>query len=288
MLNQSDVFGVTAFFSAMLHAVIILGISFKLPEIANLENTDNTLDVVLINMPNNEKPTHAETVSTHDNLGGGEQEEEASAPTPWKVTDSQVESIALVAEQTESSPANEKIIQGDGIQASLSTPTEEKEKIKEPGKAKITTRTQRQLEKERLIAKMNERWQKYQKRPRRTYLSPTTKQHDAAEYLDRWRKKVEAVGNASYPQQAKTDNLSGSLIIDVAINRDGTIDEIKVLTPSKYKLLNDAAVRFVRMASPYDAFPDSLKKTSDIIHITRAFHFLGSHRLSSSDASSIQ
>ena len=76
------------------------------------------------------------------------------------------------------------------------------------------------------------------------------------------------------------------MIIDVAINQDGTIYSIKLLTPSPHKLLNDAAIRFVRDASPYDAFPDELKKTSDIIHITRSFHFLGNNRLTSSDASS--
>lgn len=290
MGNNQDLLSVTAFFSVLLHAVIILGISFKLPDIASLPNTDNALDVVLINMSNNEEPEDAETVSTNNNLGGGQHNDEASSPLPWKsINPSPVESVKRVAKrEIESSVAKDVILQGDGIQ--IQTPSPEQIKLATPTKQqgfdKVSTKTQRQLEKERLIAKLNQRWQDYQKRPRRTYLSPTTKQHKAAKYLNDWRKKVEFVGNANYPQQAKTKGLSGSLIIDVAINQNGTINAIKILTPSDHKLLNDAAIRFVRDAAPFDIFPEDLKKTSDIIHITRAFHFLGNNRLASSDASS--
>jgi len=60
MKDNQDLISATAFISALVHAVLILGVSFKLPDLAARSNTDNTLDVVLLNSTNNEKPKDAE------------------------------------------------------------------------------------------------------------------------------------------------------------------------------------------------------------------------------------
>jgi len=100
MTHNKDLLSITAFFSALMHAVVILGISFKLPDIKALTNTDNTLDVVLINTANNEKPEDAEIVSTNNNAGGGNDDREASSPIPYEaVKPSEVQSIKKVANQ---------------------------------------------------------------------------------------------------------------------------------------------------------------------------------------------
>ena len=72
MTKNQDLLSATAFVSALLHAGLILGISFKLPDLAARSNTDNTLDVVLLNTTNNEKPDEADVISATDNAGGGE------------------------------------------------------------------------------------------------------------------------------------------------------------------------------------------------------------------------
>jgi len=292
MNGNQDLISVTAFFSALCHAIVILGISFKLPDIAAVENTDNTLDVVLVNSSNNEAPTDAETVSNTDNQGGGRDEKEASTPIPYKpVNASPVESIKMTAEvKTRTTLAPDQLVTGtqSAVQIERSKPDENAVKIEQQqtGRDKITTKSQRQLERERLIAKINQSIEDYQKRPTKEYLSPTTAKHEAAKYLDDWRKRVEVVGNANYPVQAKAKSLSGTLILTVEINRNGTIHSIQVNNPSPHKILNDSAMRFVRDASPFSSFPDEIDSNTDILVITRAFHFLSNNRLSSSDASS--
>ena len=292
MNSNKDLLSVTAFFSALLHAVVILGISFQLPDIAAIKNTDNTLDVVLVNQSNNLVPEEAETISTNSNLGGGEGEEEATSPLSYKpINSSPVESIKLTADQNEvSTLAPDQLISAQSAEVNIKKEQVQDTKLKtqdaSQGSDIISTKAQRKLERERLIAKLNQRWNEYQKRPNKKYLSPTTKEHKSAKYLDDWRKRVEVVGNANYPVQAKARALSGTLILTVEINRNGTINTIIVNAPSPHKLLNDAAVRFVRDASPYEAFPDDMETDVDIIVITRAFHFLRNNRLSSSDASS--
>jgi len=291
MSKEQDLLSVTAFFSATVHAVIILGISFKLPELADLQNTDNMLDVVLVNAPNKQKPEDAELISSNDSLGGGLDERVASSPVPYEaVKSSPIESIKKVADQQRTTRvAPDQFITAKQGKIALPdrqpTKTLLESRVETQGSDKITTKSLRQLERERLIAKLSQQWEDYQKRPNKEYLSPSSKQHEAAEYLDRWRRKVETVGNANYPKQAQSRSLSGTLILTVEINRNGTINSIQVNNPSEHKLLNDAAKRFVRDASPFEAFPDQIDLGTDVLVITRAFHFLTDNRLSSSDAS---
>jgi len=82
------------------------------------------------------------------------------------------------------------------------------------------------------------------------------------------------VGNINYPDEARKRKLSGSLILDVALNPDGSINQITLRRSSGHKVLDDAAVRIVNLASPYAPFPENIRKDTDILHITRTWQFL--------------
>ena len=289
--DNRDLLSVTAFFSALIHATIILGISFKLPDIASLNNTDNSLDVILLNTANNEAPVEAETVSTSNNEGGGEDDQEATSPIPYEpVRPSPVKSVVKVAEQeAEKKISPDQLItaqQGDvSVQRMAPDETRLESKSEQKGSDVFTTKSQRQLERERLIAKIRQTEEDYNKRPKKVFLSPTTKEHGAAKYLDEWRKRVVTTGNADYPLQIKARELTGTLILSVSINPNGTVNDIDILTPSPHRLLNEAAVRFVRDASPFQSFPeDEYFKDIDILVVTRSFHFLPGNRVTSSAA----
>ena len=288
MTENQDLISATAFISALLHAAIILGISFKLPDLAARSNTDNTLDVVLLNTTNNEKPDDAEIVASTDNAGGGKDTKEASSPLPYIPTDPSpfqiVEKVAKQQPNNEISPDKLITSLNSDIKLNKTTPKNVTlESVEEIiGDDPLTTKSRRQLEKERLAAKIAERWENYQKIPKKAYLSPTTTAHDAAEYLNKWKQRVVTVGNANYPIQAKAKKLTGTLILTVEINQNGTINDLHINNPSKYKLLNDTALRFVRNASPFDAFPNTdYFNNIDILVITRAFHFLPGNRITS-------
>ena len=112
------------------------------------------------------------------------------------------------------------------------------------------------------------------KRPKKKYISASTKEYEYATYMDAWRRKVEMVGNLNYPQEAKKLNLSGSLILDVALNKDGTINEITLRKSSGKKLLDDAAIRIVELAAPFAPFPMNIENQVDILHILRTWQFI--------------
>ena len=92
--------------------------------------------------------------------------------------------------------------------------------------------------------------------------------------MDTWRRKVERIGNLNYPEEAKKLNLSGSLQLDVALNKDGTINEITLRRSSGEELLDNAAIRIVELAAPFAKFPKNIENQVDILHILRTWQFL--------------
>ena len=111
-------------------------------------------------------------------------------------------------------------------------------------------------------------------RPRRKFISASTKEYEYAAYMDAWRRKVERVANLNYPEEARRLNLSGSLRLDVALNKDGTINEITLRKSSGEKLLDNAAIKIVELAAPYAPFPKNIENKVDILHILRTWQFI--------------
>jgi protein TonB len=125
-----------------------------------------------------------------------------------------------------------------------------------------------------LSAEISESWEQYQKRPRRTFISARTRAYKYAAYMDAWRAKVERIGNLNYPEEAKRRGLTGDLIMDVALNPDGSIDSITIKRSSGHAVLDDAAKRIVTLSAPFAPFPDDIRADTDILHINRTWQFV--------------
>ena len=111
-------------------------------------------------------------------------------------------------------------------------------------------------------------------KPRRKYITANNKDHRFASYMEAWRAKVERVGNINYPYEVRKKGLSGKLLLDVAILRDGTVQQITIRRSSGKKILDQAAVKIVELAAPFSPLPESITKEVDILHITRTWNFV--------------
>ncbi len=130
-----------------------------------------------------------------------------------------------------------------------------------------------------LNAEINRRLKAYAERPRRKWITARTREHKYAAYMEAWRQKVERIGNLNYPDEARRRNLSGNLLLDVALNPDGSINEITLRRSSGERVLDDAAMRIVKLAAPYAKFPDAIREDDvDILHIERTWQFLSGDR----------
>ena len=131
-----------------------------------------------------------------------------------------------------------------------------------------------------LAAEIDQKLQAYAERPRRKWVTARTRESKYAAYMDAWRIKVERVGNLNYPDDARRQQLSGALLLDVALNADGSINEIILRRSSGHRVLDDAAIRIVKLAAPYARFPDNIASETDILHIERTWRFLSDSRFS--------
>jgi protein TonB len=119
------------------------------------------------------------------------------------------------------------------------------------------------------------------RRKKHNYISANTKAYYAAAYMDAWRRKIERTGNLNYPHEARRNGVYGSLLLEVALLQDGTIDEVIVIRSSGHAVLDDAAVNIVRMSAPFAPFPKEISERTDVLHITRTWEFRRGDRLTS-------
>ena len=103
--------------------------------------------------------------------------------------------------------------------------------------------------------------------------SAATRQHEYAAYLDNWRRRVETVGNLNYPDQARRQGIQGRLRMLVALNPDGKVVNVEILSSSGHPILDDAAIRIVQLASPFQSFPVEMRKKVDRLEIIRTWRF---------------
>jgi periplasmic protein TonB len=67
--------------------------------------------------------------------------------------------------------------------------------------------------------------------------------------------------------------------VQVTLNADGTVRDAIITRPSGHRVLDEAALRIVRLAAPYAPFPKEIREDVDIMHITRTWEFTSGNRL---------
>ncbi|MCX4189530.1 energy transducer TonB [Methylophaga sp. OBS3] len=119
-------------------------------------------------------------------------------------------------------------------------------------------------------------------RPKKRRISAATKEFAAAAYMRSWEMKVERIGNMNYPQEAREKGINGSLMLSVDIRPDGSVppDGIVVSRSSGHKVLDDAAIKIVRLGAPYAEIPKDVLKDNDMLTIIRTWKFESQRGLS--------
>ena len=228
-----DLLSITGFFSVLLHAVLILAVTFKFPEIGTQVSTDNTLEFILLSRNNERSVDDADLVSDTDNLGGGPDDEKGSTNEIYKPVDpSPVNTVEKSSTQSlENSLTPDQFIAAQTSSVSIVEETPEETKLRNRQRSigeDLVNTNARQLERERRLAELRRKQKEYAERPRKKFHSPTTKASGAAKYLHAWREKLEKIGNTNYPIQIKANKLSGSLTVTVEILKTGFIESISI------------------------------------------------------------
>lgn len=105
-------------------------------------------------------------------------------------------------------------------------------------------------------------------------VTPSTRASDVAVYLDAWKRKVEQVGTLHFPNEASRREMSGNPVIEVALAANGNLIEAKVRRSSGHIELDRAAIAILKMATPFEAFPDELAGRHDVLRFAYEWQFV--------------
>lgn len=108
---------------------------------------------------------------------------------------------------------------------------------------------------------------------RRRTVQSTSQEYLFAAYLENWRHKIERIGQLNYPEEARRKQLYGTLVLQVSVHADGTLEKVLVTRSSGHRLLDDAAMQIVRLSAPFAPFPPDMKAQLDTLDITRTWRF---------------
>ena len=274
---------VGALVSLLVHAAVIFGIAFKIPDPKLFKDAAQPMDVVLVNAKTESKPTHADAYAQHNLDGGGNtaQKRRAKSPLPVTRTKKTHAEVALAQrrvrelEQQAKQLLTQRQASAVTVPAAPVQPQPQAETRDGPTAADLLARS---AEIARLEAQISRDWDSYQKRPRRRFVGARTQEFRFARYVEDWRLKIERFGEINYPQAARDQKLYGSLIVTVSIKADGALEKVEINRPSGHKVLDDAAVRIVKLAAPFAPFPADISKDTDILSITRTWTFTRADR----------
>lgn len=283
VIQPRDRLGFTLFLAAVFHALIILGITFDMPRPSDLSKT---LEITLASISAASKPKQADYLAQLDQEGSGTLDDKAAPSTTEEATfqDSEINPVTPL-EQAAAPPepkAPEKVV-------TTRAPAKDKVAATPPKPDPLDTpRINQRFDMSRLSdeiasleAQLAEEQQQYAKRPRVHRINAASTMRDkGAYYKDAWRRKVERVGNQNYPAEARSQGVYGSLRLLVAINRDGTLRDVQLLESSGHQMLDNAALRIVRLAAPYAPFSGELMDV-DVLEIIRTWRFEPGDRISS-------
>ena len=280
-----DRLGFTLFLAALVHLALILGVGFSFTEPTEIRRT---MEITLATFKSDKAPEKADFQAQENQQGSGTLDKKA-VPTTTEVApfqDSKVNKVTPppAARPEVPAPAQAKsavTTQAPKAQKVQAQPRESKPQPKPKAAVPEFDSSQLSSQIASLEAELSNEQQKYAKRPRIHRLNAASTMRDkGAWYKEEWRKKVERVGNLNYPDEARRQQIYGSLRMMVSINRDGSLFEVLVLESSGQPLLDQAAQRIVRLAAPFAPFTGDLAEF-DRLEIIRTWRFARGDRLSS-------
>jgi len=107
------------------------------------------------------------------------------------------------------------------------------------------------------------------------WITPDTRAATLAPYLDSWRRKVERVGTIHYPTAARTLGVKASPVVEVGIDSNGKLDKAIIRQSSGYPELDNAALEILKLASPFDPFPPELAHDYRVLRFAYEWQFVG-------------
>ena len=278
----------TLFFAALLHGILILGITFR-PE---RPTGSPTLEVTMVQTRSVSPPDDAQYLAQVDQRGSGNTKEQVRPESPLSMPAALNNAGHAEAPDLQDNPGKTSSSdRADGanpdrgadqdaaVTTSAITGMEANARTAAPQSDEPRVMMARLLTPGDDALMPNddglELPQATDPKPREAFVSVNARASRYAPYLDAWRRKVERIGNLNFPPQIRSQHLSGSLSLEVALNSDGSIRQLTLVNPSGQPLLDESAQRIVKLAAPYQPFPANIRRDTGVLRFVYVWRFNG-------------
>jgi len=275
---SSRAFALSLAISILIHAVV-LSIHFKFPDGRRLASP-NTLDVVFVNSKSHSRPLKPDALAQANLDGGGntDLDRRAKTPLPFVRNADSGQDTKQATRRVQELEARQRQLLSQ-LEGKAAVPREEtKPQTEQAPKVSGLDLAHSALAIARLEAQLSRSIDEYNKRPRKQFIGARASEYRFAQYVEDWRQKIERIGNLNYPEGAR-GRVYGSLRLAVSISADGSIAALELERSSGHEVLDRAAQRIVQMGAPYARFPDNIRSDTDILVITRTWHFAPGDKL---------
>jgi protein TonB len=273
--GSGDRLTVTLFLAALLHLILILGISFAPPPAGSGDVP--TLEVLLVDnpLPDSRANPGADYLAERTQKGSGNSPD---GTTRQPSAGSGPETLQGAPEGGAELPAPEGRTGGNGeLLTGHGGKTRFVAEAAEPDAARPMLPREVLAGSNVPFAGMDPDAELQLKgAPRRELVvTPNTQTSDVAVYLDAWKRRIEQVGTVNFPNAARRSKLSGNPVIEVVLASSGGLVRADVRRSSGYGELDAAAMDILKLASPFEPFPEELAARHDVLRFAYEWQFVG-------------
>jgi len=236
------------------------------------------LEVVIVNAQSRRTLPVSDLLAQHNLQGGGNTDRDVVATvnvpiSQFTTTQSQVSAASERVIELENKV--KKLLAIEMTTSDLRDPNRIDEPIKQSGTNSnyIQADSLSEETRNRLEARIEKEWQRYQKRPNREFIGANTRAVEFAAYVDEWKQQIEDIGTKIYSRNVSVDSEEGVMVVTVSINSDGSVERVLIDVPSGSRRLDRVAREIVSAAAPFRSFDPELRRRYDILSITRRWSF---------------
>ena len=270
--------------STLAHAGL-LAVKFSSPDAFRMQSRDTSLDVILVNAKHASKPSKAEALAQVSLDGGGDAAKgRAQSFLTASKRSQDGDQLQAASSRVQQLEAEQKrlmsAIKDSRSKIAVPPPTNQLQPDPVPPSpqtngADAREATQAILRQEAEIAK---RIADENARPKRGYITPSTREVEYATYYKSWADRVENIGNNNYPPKARGGTYKLTMTVSVLAN--GRVEKIEIERSSGIKEIDNAARKIVMDGQPYGKFTSQMVAKYGVLDLTMAWTFSRTEALS--------
>ncbi len=285
----NDRLGSTLFLAVLLHGVVILGVTFSVATFDDDHASPSLNVTLLVDGRDEPAPEKADFIANRNSQAAGvaakglhattalsaqEPIAQAGSPDGADLTDGTPRELVPSAEELVSRGQSERV-------NATPQPTDDPSDVRRTAATLVDA-----LAPQTTAAELGIRAELPNGDDERRTLvaTPSARQSILAEYLEGWRERVERIGTANYPTRFLGGADHRRPTLEVTIRADGSLKDIVVRRSSGDNALDQAALKILRLAAPFDPLPPNVRKDYDVLRFAYDWDFFDSAGKSESQA----